>query len=272
MESGSHLRVEHKATDESTLHAVVVASLGPHVVTEAAKHHEHHYHHTAKVEPHGDGHRDADASSLTGTLASGAFGESVTASMPASGAAGVLAANAKLPPQHVPFDLSEMLKAKKTDAELKGMKKALREFYEQQNELIEFYEEVEENRAEEAMQAEAQLKKAALKKLEEERNKAAESQSPSGAGAGTEASSTAVAVEESAKSPAAQARAAAKAVEDARVEKLVNLALNLSFAANVFLLAIKVYAAVSSNSLAVIASTVDSVMDLVSGAVVWLAS
>lgn len=58
--------------------------------------------------------------------------------------------------------------------------------------------------------------------------------------------------------------------EDQRVARLVSFAIEASFAANVLLLAVKVYVSTISGSLAVIASTVDSVMDLVSGGVVWL--
>jgi cation diffusion facilitator family transporter len=54
-----------------------------------------------------------------------------------------------------------------------------------------------------------------------------------------------------------------------RTARLVSVAINLSFAANLALLAIKIAAAVASGSLAVVASLVDSVMDIVSGGVVF---
>ena len=56
--------------------------------------------------------------------------------------------------------------------------------------------------------------------------------------------------------------------EEKRSAWLVETAINVSFLANVALLAIKVAAAAASGSLAVVASTVDSIMDLVSGGVV----
>ena len=53
---------------------------------------------------------------------------------------------------------------------------------------------------------------------------------------------------------------------------LVTIAINLSLGANVALLAVKLYAAIASGSLVVIASTLDSVLDLLSGFVVWLSA
>ena len=58
--------------------------------------------------------------------------------------------------------------------------------------------------------------------------------------------------------------------EEARVARLVACAINASFSANIVLLALKVWVSVYSGSLAVIASTVDTVMDLVSGSIVWV--
>lgn len=50
------------------------------------------------------------------------------------------------------------------------------------------------------------------------------------------------------------------------------LAINVSNVANLFLLVVKLYASVESQSLAVIASTMDSLLDLVSGLILWLTS
>jgi cation diffusion facilitator family transporter len=63
-----------------------------------------------------------------------------------------------------------------------------------------------------------------------------------------------------------------KREEADRITMLVSFAINGSFLANVLLLAIKVFAAMSANSLSVIASLVDSVMDLLSAAVLWLSA
>lgn len=52
----------------------------------------------------------------------------------------------------------------------------------------------------------------------------------------------------------------------------VRLAINLSFVCNVLLFAIKIFAAIYSGSLAVIASAVDSSLDLLSGSILFCAS
>ncbi|KAF9194553.1 hypothetical protein BGZ51_009116 [Haplosporangium sp. Z 767] len=51
--------------------------------------------------------------------------------------------------------------------------------------------------------------------------------------------------------------------------KLVQLAINVSFIANVFLVILKVWTVMLSDSLAVLASMIDSLMDLLSGAIIW---
>ncbi|KAG0065244.1 hypothetical protein BGZ89_008495 [Linnemannia elongata] len=51
--------------------------------------------------------------------------------------------------------------------------------------------------------------------------------------------------------------------------KLVQLAINVSFMANVFLVIIKIWTVLFSDSLAVLASMIDSLMDLLSGAIIW---
>ncbi|KAG0318273.1 hypothetical protein BGZ99_005793 [Dissophora globulifera] len=50
---------------------------------------------------------------------------------------------------------------------------------------------------------------------------------------------------------------------------LVTLAINASFLANVFLVLIKIWTVLMSDSLAVLASMIDSLMDLLSGAIIW---
>ena len=50
----------------------------------------------------------------------------------------------------------------------------------------------------------------------------------------------------------------------------VKLATDLSFYTNILLFIAKIVAAVSSGSIAVLASTVDSFLDLLSGSIVWL--
>ncbi|KAF9911721.1 hypothetical protein EC991_002449 [Linnemannia zychae] len=51
--------------------------------------------------------------------------------------------------------------------------------------------------------------------------------------------------------------------------KLVQLAINVSFLANIFLVIIKIWTVLLSDSLAVLASMIDSLMDLLSGAIIW---
>lgn len=51
--------------------------------------------------------------------------------------------------------------------------------------------------------------------------------------------------------------------------KLVQLAINVSFMANVFLVIVKIWTVLFSDSLAVLASMIDSLMDLLSGAIIW---
>ncbi|KAG0340376.1 hypothetical protein BG000_000067 [Podila horticola] len=50
---------------------------------------------------------------------------------------------------------------------------------------------------------------------------------------------------------------------------LVQLAINVSFMANIFLVILKVWTVLLSDSLAVLASMIDSLMDLLSGAIIW---
>lgn len=50
------------------------------------------------------------------------------------------------------------------------------------------------------------------------------------------------------------------------------MAINISNVANVFLFLAKVYASIESRSLAVIASTMDSFLDLLSGFILWFTS
>ena len=50
---------------------------------------------------------------------------------------------------------------------------------------------------------------------------------------------------------------------------LVQLAINVSFIANVFLVIVKIWTVLLSDSLAVLASMIDSLMDLLSGAIIW---
>ncbi|KAG0199016.1 hypothetical protein BGX28_007625 [Mortierella sp. GBA30] len=51
--------------------------------------------------------------------------------------------------------------------------------------------------------------------------------------------------------------------------RLVQLAINVSFLANIFLVIIKIWTVLLSDSLAVLASMIDSLMDLLSGAIIW---
>ncbi|KAF8929115.1 hypothetical protein BGZ52_002571 [Haplosporangium bisporale] len=50
---------------------------------------------------------------------------------------------------------------------------------------------------------------------------------------------------------------------------LVQLAINISFVANIFLVILKIWTVLLSDSLAVLASMIDSLMDLLSGAIIW---
>ena len=60
--------------------------------------------------------------------------------------------------------------------------------------------------------------------------------------------------------------------EDGDQSGRTKCAVSLSFAANVALVAIKLIAAVMSGSLAVVASTVDSFLDILSGSIIFLAA
>eukprot|EP00708_Paratrimastix_pyriformis_P002972 GAFH01001736.1.p1 GENE.GAFH01001736.1~~GAFH01001736.1.p1 ORF type:complete len:453 (-),score=115.21 GAFH01001736.1:58-1416(-) len=60
--------------------------------------------------------------------------------------------------------------------------------------------------------------------------------------------------------------------EEAKRAKSARFAITMSFCVNVVLFCIKLYAAIASMSLSVIASTVDSILDLCSGSVVFLTS
>uniref|UniRef100_A0A0C9S9F6 TSA: Wollemia nobilis Ref_Wollemi_Transcript_932_1874 transcribed RNA sequence n=1 Tax=Wollemia nobilis TaxID=56998 RepID=A0A0C9S9F6_9CONI len=57
--------------------------------------------------------------------------------------------------------------------------------------------------------------------------------------------------------------------EDAQREFGVNIAVNISNIANILLLLFKIYATVETGSIAVAASTLDSLLDLIAGAILW---
>ena len=57
-----------------------------------------------------------------------------------------------------------------------------------------------------------------------------------------------------------------------RLAKSERLAIRISNLANVVLFAAKVFASIESRSLAVIASTLDSLLDLLSGFILWFTS
>lgn len=60
--------------------------------------------------------------------------------------------------------------------------------------------------------------------------------------------------------------------DDEDAAPAVRFAINISFAANVLLFAIKIFASIYSGSLAVIASAIDSSLDLVSGSIIFIAA
>lgn len=57
--------------------------------------------------------------------------------------------------------------------------------------------------------------------------------------------------------------------ERERTDKGERLAIRLSNIANVLLFCLKVYASIASRSLAIIASTLDSLLDMLSGFILW---
>ena len=57
-----------------------------------------------------------------------------------------------------------------------------------------------------------------------------------------------------------------------QLAKSERLAIHISNVANLLLFAAKVYASIESQSLAVIASTLDSLLDLLSGLILWFTS
>jgi cation diffusion facilitator family transporter len=60
--------------------------------------------------------------------------------------------------------------------------------------------------------------------------------------------------------------------DDADTAPAVRLAINLSFAGNVILFIIKIFASIWSGSIAVVASAIDSSLDLVSGSIIFVAA
>jgi cation diffusion facilitator family transporter len=162
------------------------------------------------------------------------------------------------------LDLAAVVAARRADEEVKKLKKGgLREYYAAQNELIDFYMETERQRADAAADAEETLKAGVAA-----RRAVVGGEGGEGSGSGEAAAAAAAAAPPSPPSSAAAAKAAAAA----RIDRLVAFAINLSFAANVLLLGLKIFASSASASLAVIASAVDSVMDLLSGSILWLSA
>lgn len=248
----------HATVNEAPI--ALLGALGPHtaaVAVEVARHE--HRHADVKLPNNRSSRANSSTTEQTGA---GTIADSVTISIQPSTLAIAAELSDKKSAAGVQFDLAAVLKARRPDADLKKIRNAdVREYYQNQNELIDFYAEAERARAEAAQHAEDALKRVAKSRLEA-------SDRPEG----LTISSASASEPEAASEPRSPTASEAKAAKALRVGKLVDLAINLSFAANVALLAIKVYAATASGSLAVIASTVDSVMDLVSGFVVWLSS
>lgn len=169
------------------------------------------------------------------------------------------------------LDVAALVALRRSDAAIAATKPAaLRRYYANQARLLDFYARVAEERAAAAERSASSAARGA---------EVVAAGAPAGAAA---AGADGVAVAASAGADVlavtatagarADAAAAASSAGAERTSRLVAFALNLSLAANVALLAVKIYAAATSSSLAVVASTVDSVMDLVSGFVVWAAS
>jgi cation diffusion facilitator family transporter len=142
----------------------------------------------------------------------------------------------------------------KDAAALAALPRAVRPYYAAQSELVDFY-------------------CASLGALAEERRAGVVPGSvppPSpGRGATDAAGGGAAAL-----SPAAAAAAAPQPAADAAslTAAAVGFAINASMCVNVLLLIIKVYAAATSSSIAVVASTIDSFLDLLSGSIMWASS
>ena len=129
-------------------------------------------------------------------------------------------------------------------ADLAKMRAPLRAFYDNQNSLIEFYLAVDAQAEEEAREGR-----------------------PVGSQQGCPSPDRRVPAGGAAAAPAAAAAAAPEEGDDEGAA--ASLAIAASTYANVLLLAAKLVASVTSGSMAVIASTVDSVLDLCSGGILW---
>lgn len=179
------------------------------------------------------------------------------------------------------MQLGVLKKLRKSEDEMLKMKKSLREYYQYQAEFIDFVVEFEQSQKDEELREE--LQKDINQLLEDEKDKA------------INGSSVAIEIDEGCSAPTnilddkrekekeqgnepsqtanpSQPIISEKEKKQKKINRMIKLSINASFIANIFLLLIKVYAAATSGSLAVIASSIDSVMDLISGSVVWLAN
>lgn len=156
-------------------------------------------------------------------------------------------------------------------------KRAVREFYEQQNEFIVFMRETDadlKGRHGHDEDAEAGCSDSGgagpLPAVPEGSDENASQVSPTSLAQPPPAADDATA--DAGGDIPAVATAAERAAGRARTARLVALAINLSFACNILLMGIKLFAAITSASMAVIASLVDSLLDLVSGSIIWVAA
>ena len=188
----------------------------------------------------------------------------------------LIASDEKLSVRPEPPPLIDAFKsARRSILDIERLPRRQQSFYKSQNELIDFYLGVERTRA--RLEAERE------RELERERERA-DAQNTAAESVGAAAPSlTAVRLQldtASGSEPATARRSSlsiaaadqyleedeATRAANHRTQRAIAFAINVSFVANIFLLAIKAYAATTSSSLAVIASTVDSVLDLLSGA------
>jgi len=126
---------------------------------------------------------------------------------------------------------------RKNEKELKGMKKPLREFYESQNELLDMFAEVDEI-----------LDDCVHTAAEDKHTRDLES------------------------APLLPKNHMASHGREEAANKTVNRAINVNLAINVLLLAAKIFVVLLTNSVSLIASTIDSAMDLLSTLIIFFTS
>ncbi|KAG0051857.1 hypothetical protein BGZ83_003258 [Gryganskiella cystojenkinii] len=254
----------------------------PFATTTASHEHEHHFREPSIGERFGRRHGQDWPSNPSGSRCASCPGSRSESRSKSRGGAGVRRTSGilyKAIPAKPVMGPEVFQSARKTEKEISAMKGAkVQEYYRSLNELLDSFSEVEEVLREHREEEEAQAKNfpqlpngGMADSLVDERSTGCY---------GTTNSSSAVVIHDVARnSSTGDGEGDAEVDENAPLiaykrkkrtsPTLIQLAINVSFLANIFLVILKIWTVLLSDSLAVLASMIDSLMDLLSGAIIW---